>query len=90
MEIVNNGKAPDQLKTIRYFEAFDQTRVCLRMSVKEIPANKYSHIHFAFATVTSSFDVDISDVEYEFSRFVKMSGFIENSHLWRMGVFHRG
>ncbi|BAE60282.1 unnamed protein product [Aspergillus oryzae RIB40] len=75
MEIVNNGKAPDQLKTIGYFEAFDQTRVCLRMSVKEIPANKYSHIHFAFATVTSSFDVDISDVEYEFSRFVKMSGF---------------
>lgn len=23
MEIVNNGKAPDQLKTIEYFEAFD-------------------------------------------------------------------
>ncbi|KAB8218928.1 hypothetical protein BDV33DRAFT_192403 [Aspergillus novoparasiticus] len=75
MEIVNNGNAPDQLKTIGYFEAFDQSRACLRMSVKEIPANKYSHIHFAFATVTSSFDVDISEVEYEFSRFVKMSGF---------------
>ncbi|KAE8327990.1 hypothetical protein BDV39DRAFT_214550 [Aspergillus sergii] len=75
MDIVNNGKAPDQLKTVGYFEAFDQSRVCLRMSVKEIPANKYSHIHFAFATVTSSFDVDISDVEYEFSKFVKMSGF---------------
>ncbi|RAQ80640.1 hypothetical protein COH21_008116 [Aspergillus flavus] len=42
MEIVNNGKAPDQLKTIEYFEAFD---------------------------------VDISDVEYKFSRFVKISGF---------------
>ncbi|KAE8140449.1 hypothetical protein BDV38DRAFT_18327 [Aspergillus pseudotamarii] len=75
MDIVNNDKAPDQLKTIAYFEAFDQMRACLRMSVTEIPVNKYSHIHFAFATVTSSFDVDISDTEYEFSRFVKISGF---------------
>lgn len=75
MEIVNNGKAPDQVKTIGYFEAFDQLRACLRMSVTEIPANKYSHIHFAFATVTSDFDVDISSVEGEFSKFVKMSGF---------------
>ncbi|KAE8385657.1 hypothetical protein BDV23DRAFT_190665 [Aspergillus alliaceus] len=75
MDIVNNGKAPDQLKTIGYFEAFDQLRACLRMSVTEIPANKYSHVHFAFATVTSSFDVDISDIEYQFRKFVKMSGF---------------
>ncbi|RHZ55467.1 hypothetical protein CDV55_101207 [Aspergillus turcosus] len=75
MDIVNNGKAPDQFMSIGYFEAFDQLRACLRMSVTEIPANKYSHIHFAFATVTSRFDVDISDVEYQFSKFVKMSGF---------------
>ncbi|KAF7157662.1 hypothetical protein CNMCM5623_002036 [Aspergillus felis] len=75
MKIVNNGKAPDQVKTIGYFEAFDQLRACLRMSVTEIPANKYSHIHFAFATVTSGFDVDISTVEGEFSKFVKMRGF---------------
>ncbi|EEP79268.1 conserved hypothetical protein [Uncinocarpus reesii 1704] len=75
IDIVNNDKAPDQLKTIGYFEAFGRKRVCLRMSVTEIPANKYSHIHFAFATITSSFDVDISDVQDQFRKFVKMSGF---------------
>lgn len=49
--------------------------MCLQISIKKISANKYSYIHFVFITVTSSFDVDISDVEYKFSRFVKISGF---------------
>ncbi|EAW24055.1 uncharacterized protein NFIA_036270 [Aspergillus fischeri NRRL 181] len=75
MEIVNNGNAPSQLKSVGYFEAFDQLRACLRMSVTEIPANKYSHIHFAFATVTPSFDVDISSVEDEYKKIVRMTGF---------------
>ncbi|KAK5993501.1 Killer toxin subunits alpha/beta [Cladobotryum mycophilum] len=75
MDIVNNGKAPDELRTIGYYEAFDQLRACLRMGVTEIPDNKYSHIHFAFATVTPGFEVDISDSLTEFNKFVKMSGF---------------
>lgn len=75
MEIVNNGQKPDEFKTIGHFEAFDQLRICLQMSVTEIPANKYTHIHFAFATITSDFDVDISDVEYEFDKFFRMTGF---------------
>ncbi|KAE8404906.1 hypothetical protein BDV37DRAFT_293585 [Aspergillus pseudonomiae] len=75
MDIVNNDRAPDQLRTIGYFEAFDQLRACLRMSASEIPADKYTHIHFAFGTVTSNFDIDIPDVYYEFSKFMKTSGF---------------
>jgi hypothetical protein len=75
MEIINNRNAPDEFKSIAYFEAFDQLRACLRMSASEIPADKYTHVHFAFATVTSSFDVDISDVEDEFNKFAKTSGF---------------
>ncbi|KAH3015121.1 hypothetical protein KXW60_007897 [Aspergillus fumigatus] len=39
------------------------------------PAQKYSHVHFAFATVTPGFDVDTSSVEDEFRRFVKRTGF---------------
>jgi hypothetical protein len=75
VDIVNNDKAPDQLMTIGYFEAFDQLRGCLRMSASELPADKYSHVHFAFATVTSDFYVDISDVEDEFKLFMKAGGF---------------
>ncbi|KAL7923815.1 hypothetical protein ACQKWADRAFT_325558 [Trichoderma austrokoningii] len=60
MKITNNGKAPDEFKTIGYYEAFDQLRICLRMGVEEIPPNKYSHIHFAFATLR---------------KFTKMKGF---------------
>jgi chitinase len=75
MDIVNNNNAPSQVKNIAYYEAFDQDRGCLRMSVSEIPANVYTHIHFAFGTVTSNYDVNISTVEYEFYKFVDMSGF---------------
>jgi len=75
-DLVNNGKAPDQFRTIGYFEAFDQLRACLRMKVSEIPTNKYSHIHFAFATVSADFDVVISnEIASQFNQFVKMTGF---------------
>lgn len=75
MNITNNGKAPDEFKTIGYYEAFDQLRTCLRMGVEEIPPNRYSHIHFAFATVTPAFDVNTSTVDYELEKFTKMKGF---------------
>lgn len=75
IDIVNNDKGPDQFRTIGYFEAFDQLRACLRMSASEVPGDKYSHVHFAFATITSDFGVDLSDAEDEFKIFTKTSGF---------------
>ncbi|QGA13088.1 hypothetical protein EYB26_000733 [Talaromyces marneffei] len=75
MDIVNNGNAPSQFKNVAYYEAFDQDRGCLRMSVDELPADVYTHIHFAFGTVTANFDVNISTVDYELYKFQDMTGF---------------
>ncbi|OBT38806.1 hypothetical protein VE00_11107 [Pseudogymnoascus sp. WSF 3629] len=75
MEIVNNGSPPPSFMSVGYFEAFDQERACLRMDVTKIAPGTYTHIHFAFATLTPWFTVDISDSAYQFNKFIKMSGF---------------
>ncbi|KAJ6784672.1 hypothetical protein PWT90_00415 [Aphanocladium album] len=71
-DLVNNDKAPDEFRRVGYYEAFGMNRPCMNMGVKEIDVNHYSHIHFAFATVTASFQVDISDSKEQFGDFVQM------------------
>ncbi|UKZ76853.1 hypothetical protein TrVFT333_004568 [Trichoderma virens FT-333] len=68
-DVVNNDEAPDSFKRIGYYEAFSYDRDCLAMHPKSIPKNNFTHVHFAFGTVTEEFDVDISDYETEFSAF---------------------
>lgn len=46
------------------------------MDVSQINAGgseTYSHIHFAFATITTDWKVDITKVQSQFDKFVKMS-----------------
>ncbi|KAH8897253.1 glycoside hydrolase [Thozetella sp. PMI_491] len=74
-ELVNNGSPPSSFMNVGYFEAFNQARSCLRMDAQQIPPGAYSHVHFAFATVTESWGVDLSGSEDQFSKFVKMTGF---------------
>lgn len=74
-DMVNNGSPPDQFRSVAYFEAFDQERTCMRMSVTDIKPGVYTHVHFAFATVTSSWDVDISKSQDQFDKFLVMTGF---------------
>lgn len=68
------GTPPAAFKTIAYFEAFNYERPCLNMDVTEIDTTKYTHIHLAFATITAEFNVDISGIQDQFSRFVSMTG----------------
>ena len=75
MDIVNNGSPPPSFRSIGYFEAFDQQRPCLRMDVTRIPSGKYTHVHFAFATVDKSMGVDVTKSSDQFSKFTKMTGF---------------
>lgn len=47
------------------------------MNVDQIDTSKYTHIHFAFANVSSSFDIDISGAQDQFDRFKAMAGDIK-------------
>lgn len=42
------------------------------MDVDEIDTTQYTHIHFAFANVTSTFGIDISGAQDQFNRFKAM------------------
>ncbi|KAJ3492170.1 hypothetical protein NLG97_g5467 [Lecanicillium saksenae] len=73
-DIVGSPSAPEKPLRIGYFEAWNHNRNCLTMDVSDINTNDYTHIHFAFATVTEDFRLDISQVQEQFEGFKKLTG----------------
>lgn len=74
MDIVGNDNPPAEFRRVAYFEAFNVDRPCLNMDVSEIPTTTgLTHIHFAFAGITSDFQVKLDDnVKEQFNKFVKL------------------
>ncbi|KAJ3573148.1 hypothetical protein NPX13_g4807 [Xylaria arbuscula] len=66
--------APDQTLRVGYFEAWNLNRPCLTMDVTQIDTTKYTHIHFAFANITSTFTIDISGSQDQFDSFKALTG----------------
>jgi chitinase len=72
-KIVNNASPPSQFSRIGYFEAFNKERDCLHMDVTQMDLNTYTHIHFAFATISKDYKVAMSDgVKDQFEKMVQM------------------
>lgn len=71
--IVNNQTPPSQFRKVGYFEAWGVGRPCLTMDAGQIDATKYTHIHFAFAGVTPDLQVDVSGVQDQFTKFVRLN-----------------
>ncbi|KAF3348765.1 hypothetical protein VD0004_g3575 [Verticillium dahliae] len=59
-KIVNNSKKPAQFRKIAYYEAWNFKRPCLNMNVLDVDRS-YTHVHFAFAEISSSMQVVIPD-----------------------------
>ncbi|KAJ2974628.1 hypothetical protein NQ176_g5954 [Zarea fungicola] len=72
--IVNNNTPPKSFLKVGYWEAFSVGRSCLAMSASQIPTG-FTHIHYAFASITPDFQVDISANSQQFQEFTKTSGF---------------
>lgn len=68
--IVNNAVGPSEVYKIGYFEAFNTQRPCLNMKANQIPSG-YTHVHFAFANVSHTYQVDISGMEEQWGLFVR-------------------
>ncbi|KAI8966243.1 class 5 chitinase 1 [Daldinia sp. FL1419] len=66
--------APDSFIRVGYFEAWNTERPCLNMWPQSIPAY-YTHVHFAFANISSDYNVDISAVGDMFKQFKAKTGF---------------
>lgn len=52
--IVNNGVPTASFFSIGYFEGYGLSRACDKVDIRTIDLKKYTHIHFAFATVTAN------------------------------------
>lgn len=74
VEITNNNNPPSSFASVTYYEAFNNQRPCLNMMVSSIPASKYTHIHFAYANITSTFTISVAGASNEFDEFVGISG----------------
>jgi LysM repeat protein len=73
--IVQSGP-PATYINVGYFEGFNLGRPCLNMDIRQLNTTTYTNIHFAFATLTSNYEVVIGDgsANFEFQEFVSLSG----------------
>jgi GH18 family chitinase len=68
-DIVNNKQAPWFFSRVGYFEAWNVAeRACLHMDISQFNSSAYSHVHFAFATITADFKVNVSGVRDQFDK----------------------
>ncbi|KAK4072922.1 uncharacterized protein Triagg1_5599 [Trichoderma aggressivum f. europaeum] len=74
IEIVNNINGPSEFIKVGYWESFGLDRPCLQMPVSAIPSG-YTHIHYAFATLTSDFQVEVSEQQDAFNQFASANSF---------------
>jgi len=67
---------PATYMNVGYFEGFNLGRPCLNMDIRQLNTTTYTHIHFAFATLTSNYEVVIGDslANFEFQEFASLSG----------------
>ncbi|KAJ5737097.1 uncharacterized protein N7483_002222 [Penicillium malachiteum] len=81
-DIIVSVDAPAETYSIAYFEAYDQTRPCLTMSVDQINTTFYSHIHFAFATITFDYAINITDAVTEANRDTLITNVVDFLEEW--------
>lgn len=90
MNITNNGSPPSTYRRIGYFEAWNLDRPCLRMLPRQVDLVYYTHLvstsaisgnhvlttvqHFAFADISSDFNVQLGKLQPMFEDFKKLTG----------------
>ncbi|KAH6853073.1 glycoside hydrolase superfamily, partial [Chaetomium sp. MPI-CAGE-AT-0009] len=74
MSITNNAVPPASFARVAYFEAWNANRRCLNMDVAKIDTTKFTHIHFAFGSITPDYKIDVSAVQTQFDLMKSMTG----------------
>lgn len=66
---IKQSDPPVEFKKVAYFESWNYQRSCLHMSVDNLPSG-FTHVHFAFATVSPDWNVVIDDkIKGQFEKF---------------------
>jgi hypothetical protein len=75
MNIIRSPNPPPLFLSIGYFEGYGLTKMCDRVDIRTINLKTYTHIHFAFATITANtFKVNIEPILNQFYYFKKLTG----------------
>ncbi|KAH6631034.1 hypothetical protein B0J18DRAFT_379787 [Chaetomium sp. MPI-SDFR-AT-0129] len=61
---------------VAYFEGYGFNRDCLFQDASQLDTGKFTHVHFAFATLSPTYEVQLGDAlaSYQFSEFKRISG----------------
>jgi GH18 family chitinase len=61
---------------IAYYEGYGMNRDCLFQDPSQIDTSQYTHVHFAFGTLTSDYEVEVGDElsTYNFGQFKRIKG----------------
>ncbi|KAJ3488730.1 hypothetical protein NLG97_g6142 [Lecanicillium saksenae] len=69
------GSPPSSFLSIGYFEGYGLSRSCDVVDIRTIDTSKYTHIHFAFATVNpGTYDVNMGPTVNQFYYFKNIQG----------------
>lgn len=71
-DIVNDDSGPSSFISIGYYESWNWDRPCLNMRAASIDSTEYTHIHWAFATISDSWDVVINDTFSQWKDFTTL------------------
>ncbi|CAK7209595.1 hypothetical protein SCUCBS95973_000493 [Sporothrix curviconia] len=68
-DVVNNKRPPAQYMRVGYYESWNYDRPCLNMRASEIDTTRYTHVHWAFATIDDSLNIVINDTYKQWADF---------------------
>jgi chitinase len=69
------GSPPSSFFKVGYFEGFNTARPCLNQAIDTVSLSGYTHIHMAFAGISTRFALDVSAIQQQFDAFTTMRGF---------------
>jgi chitinase len=69
-----SGSQPSTFERVGYYEAFNADRPCGKLSVGGIP-DRYTIVHWAFASLSTSFEPTISPYESAWAEFTQETRF---------------
>jgi hypothetical protein len=70
VDIKTNSDAPAEFQRIGYYEAFGMDRECLRLQARNANTDgSYTHVHWAFATISPDWRPVINDTANQWSDF---------------------
>jgi len=71
--ITGNWEKPKSFARVGYFEGFNKDRPCMHMDIEQFDTKTFTHIHFAFATISNDYQVLLpGKTKEQFEKMVKM------------------